>query len=70
MFFNIIVCTDNNNGIGKDNDIPWKLNKDMTYFTNITIGNITDLKYNIVIMGNNTYNSITSNFKPLKKELI
>lgn len=69
MFFNIIVCTDNNNGIGKDNDIPWKLNKDLTYFKNITIGNITDLKYNVVIMGNNTYNSIPLEFKPLKKRI-
>ena len=72
MFFNIVVCTDNNYGIGKNNNIPWKYSKDIEYFKNLTIGNNTDLRFeklNVVIMGNNTYNSIPSSFKPLKDRI-
>lgn len=69
MFFNIIVCADNNYGIGKNNDIPWKFTKDIIYFKNLTIGDIKDDLYNVVIMGNNTYNSIPIQFKPLKQRI-
>jgi dihydrofolate reductase/thymidylate synthase len=72
MFFNIVVCTDNNYGIGKNNNIPWKYSKDIEYFKNLTIGNNTTLQLeqlNVVIMGNNTYNSIPLSFKPLKDRI-
>ena len=70
MIFNIIVCTDNNYGIGKNNDIPWNYTKDLQYFKNLTIGeNLDENKYNVVIMGNNTYKSIPLKHRPLQKRI-
>lgn len=70
MIFNIIVCADNNYGIGKNNTIPWNYVKDLQYFKNLTIGeNLDDNKYNVVIMGNNTYKSIPSKYRPLNKRI-
>ena len=67
MIFNLIACVDKNYGIAKNNDIPWKLNKDLIYFKKTTISE--NDKSNIVIMGNNTYNSIPNKFKPLKNRI-
>lgn len=36
MIFNLIVCVDNNYGIGKNNNIPWTFTKDLKYFKNTT----------------------------------
>ena len=67
MIFNLIVCVDNNCGIGKNDTIPWKFTKDLKYFKDITVSK-TD-RSNIVIMGNNTYNSIPFSYKPLKDRI-
>lgn len=48
---NLIVAIDNNNGIGKNNIIPWYIPEDLQYFKNITTGNV-------IVMGKNTYYSI------------
>lgn len=48
---NYIVAIDKNNGIGKDNKLPWKLSEDLKYFKEVTMG------YPIV-MGRKTYDSI------------
>ena len=70
MIFNLIVCVDNNYGIGKNNNIPWTFTKDLKYFKNTTsIKKDDGSKPNVVIMGNNTYNSIPNNFKPLKNRI-
>jgi dihydrofolate reductase/thymidylate synthase len=71
MFFNIVVCTDYNYGIGKNNDMPWHFNKDLQHFKILTIGDVesSQNKYNVVIMGNNTYNSIPSQYRPLNKRI-
>ena len=53
----IIVAIDNNNGIGKDNSMPWHLSDDLKRFKAITMGHT-------VIMGRNTWLSLP--FKPLK----
>ena len=53
----IIVAIDNNNGIGKDNSMPWHLSDDLKRFKTITMGHT-------VIMGRNTWLSLP--FKPLK----
>ncbi len=45
-------------GIGKDNTIPWKLQKDLKHFKNTTNGNF-------VMMGKNTWDSLPLEFKPL-----
>lgn len=48
---NIIAAITDNNAIGKDNKVLFRLKKDMAHFKNIT----TD---NVVIMGRKTYESI------------
>lgn len=53
----IIVAIDRNNGIGRDNRIPWHLSDDLKRFKAITMGHT-------VIMGKNTWLSLP--FKPLK----
>ena len=59
----VIVCCDKNNGIGVDNNLPWKINKEMEIFKQKTIGN----NNNCVIMGSNTYYSIPKKYRPLSK---
>lgn len=52
----LIAAVEKNNGIGKDNAIPWKLKADMQFFKQTTSGNT-------VIMGRRTFESLGS--KPL-----
>lgn len=54
-----IVAVDLNNGIGKDNHLPWRLPEDLMRFKQITTGSA-------VIMGRKTYESIG---KPLPNRL-
>jgi dihydrofolate reductase len=48
---NLICAMDNNNIIGKDNEMPWHLPKDLAHFKETTDGHI-------VVMGSKTYDSI------------
>ena len=63
MEINLIVAKDLDNGIGKNNSIPWNYPDDMKHFTQTTQscenGNI-----NAIIMGRRTWVSIGE--KPLK----
>ena len=54
MLINGIVAMDKNKGIGKNNNLPWTLKKDLKHFQNITTGNGN----NAIIIGRNTWNSI------------
>ena len=64
--FDIILACDINNGIGKNNKLPWKIKEDMEYFkTKTTYSEYPDYK-NVVIMGYNTWISIPNKFRPLK----
>lgn len=47
----IIVAADENNVIGKDNDLIWHLPNDLKFFKNLTSGHT-------IIMGRKTYESI------------
>ena len=47
----IIVATDQQGLIGKENDLPWKLSADLQYFRRVTMGKP-------IIMGRNTHESI------------
>ncbi len=51
MTLAIIVATDEQGLIGKDNDLPWKLSADLQYFRRITMGKP-------IVMGRNTHESI------------
>ena len=47
----LIVATDQQGLIGKDNDLPWKISADLQYFKKVTMGKP-------LIMGRNTHESI------------
>ena len=61
MLFNIIVAMCNNNGIGKNNSLPWHYKEELIHFSKMTKGNGN----NAIIMGKNTWNSLPK--KPLPK---
>ncbi|WP_026897981.1 dihydrofolate reductase [Daejeonella oryzae] len=51
MNLSIIVAADENNGIGKNNQLPWHLPADLKHFKNLTTGHP-------IIMGRKTFDSI------------
>lgn len=55
---NIIVATSNNNVIGKNGDLPWKLPSDLKMFKEVTDGHV-------VVMGRKCWESIPEKFRPL-----
>jgi dihydrofolate reductase len=57
MLISAIVATAKNNVIGKDNQIPWYLPADLSYFKKTTLGHH-------IIMGRNSFHSIG---RPLPK---
>ena len=56
----IVVATDLDNGIGKNNSIPWYIKEDLQYFKKLTLNNT-------VIMGRKTWESLP--IKPLPDRL-
>ena len=58
MNFQIIVATDCDGGIGKNNSIPWKLKEDLNRFKTITTNCPFKEKQNCIIMGRKTWESI------------
>ena len=62
MIISIIAAVAENRVIGKDNDLDWKLPKDMKYFMDTTSGHH-------VIMGRKNYESLPHKFKPLKNRV-
>jgi dihydrofolate reductase len=62
MIIAAIVATDFNNGIGKNNQLPWHLPADLKFFKNVTMGCP-------IIMGRKTYESI-GKLLPGRKNII
>lgn len=60
----LIAAVDSKWGIGKSGRLPWRIKKDMDYFTNVT-KTAKPNKINAVIMGKNTWNSIPPKFRGL-----
>ncbi|HRO76768.1 MAG TPA: dihydrofolate reductase [Crocinitomicaceae bacterium] len=58
----VIVAKDQQNGIGKNNDLPWHLPADMKFFKETTTGHI-------VLMGRKNFESIPEKFRPLHNRL-
>jgi dihydrofolate reductase/thymidylate synthase len=54
MEFNLIVCVDNNFGIAKNGDIPWKIKEDSDYFKDL-IKTKVDGKSNVIVSGRKTF---------------
>ena len=64
MKLKLIVCVDNQNGIGLNNTLPWRCKNDLKQFKALTIG---DNNNNAIIMGKNTWESLPK--KPLPNRL-
>lgn len=62
----LIAAIDNERGLGKNNTIPWYLPSDLKYFRNVTTKTNDPNKFNAVIMGRITWESIPKKFRPLK----
>ena len=62
--FSIILALDNENGIGKCNDLAWDIPEDRKYFKKITTETQDANKKNAVIMGRKTWESIPEKFRP------
>lgn len=62
MKISLIVAMDQNNGIGKDNDLMWHLPRDMKFFKTTT-------ENHIVIMGRKNFDSIPDQYRPLSNRL-
>ena len=63
MKLNVIVAYDKRNGgIGKDNELVWKLSQDLKNFKSIT-------KDGIVVMGRKTWESLPNNYRPLPERI-
>jgi len=60
--FSIIAAVDQNFGLGKEGQLPWRLSADMQYFKEITTGSAG---LNMVIMGRKTWESLSERFRPL-----
>ena len=65
----LIVATENNNGIGLDNTIPWYIPEDLKYFKKITTETKSPDLQNAVILGRKTWDSLPDKFKPLPNRL-
>jgi dihydrofolate reductase len=62
----LIVACDQNRGIGKNGQLPWRLPADMKYFAQTTSAKAAHEPDNVVIMGRKTWQSIPEKFRPLK----
>lgn len=60
--FIIIAAMDEQNGIGKNNDLPWHLSADLKHFAQTTKGGT-------VIMGRKTWESIPEKYRPFSERL-
>jgi dihydrofolate reductase len=58
--FNIILATDEKNGLGKDNSIPWNIPKDIELFKALTSSLCGINK--VVIMGYKTMKSLKNGY--------
>lgn len=67
--FSIIVAADEKGGIGLNNNLPWRLKKDMEFFKKTTTETPDPKQRNVVIMGRKTWDSIPSKFKPLTNRI-
>ena len=67
--FSIILAVDKNNWIWKNNDLCWRLSADLKHFKEVTETTKDLAKYNAVIMGRKTWDSIPSKFRPLPNRI-
>lgn len=64
----IIVAATTSNGIGVNSRLPWRLSKELKYFSQVT-SKAPDGQRNAVIMGRGTWESIPEKRRPLQDRL-
>lgn len=64
--FAVISAVCRSNGIGFKGDLPWRLKKEMAYFTRVTSTTRDINLKNAVIMGRKTWDSIPKKYRPLE----
>lgn len=70
MNYSIIVCIhEESGGIGKNNNLLFRLKDEMKYFKDTTTKTKNENNQNAVIMGYNTWKSIPSKFRPLDNRI-
>ena len=69
MTFSLVVAADREGGIGKNNDLPWRLPEDLKQFKKITTTTVDPIKQNVVIMGRKTWASLPTSFRPLPQRI-
>ena len=62
----LIVAVCQGNGIGKDNQLPWRLKSELAHFAKLTKSTVDFSKRNAVIMGRKTWESLPARVRPLK----
>ena len=67
--FKLIVAACQGNGIGKDNNLPWRLKSELAYFARLTKTTRDFSKQNAVLMGRRTWQSIPARVRPLRNRL-
>ncbi|KPJ10890.1 Dihydrofolate reductase [Papilio machaon] len=66
---NLIAAACENMGIGVNGTLPWKLKKEMAYFTTMTTKVKDESKLNAVIMGRITWDCIPDKYRPLNNRV-
>ncbi|XP_032525298.2 dihydrofolate reductase [Danaus plexippus] len=66
---NLIAAACENMGIGSNGSLPWRLKKEMEYFTTMTTKVKDASKINAVIMGRKTWDCIPNKYRPLENRL-
>ncbi|CAB0037335.1 unnamed protein product [Trichogramma brassicae] len=67
--FKLIAAACENMGIGINGDLPWRLRKEMEFFTKMTSTTKDINKKNVVLMGRRTWECIPKKFKPLANRI-
>ncbi|HEY9786666.1 MAG TPA: dihydrofolate reductase, partial [Candidatus Obscuribacterales bacterium] len=63
--FDLVVACDLRGGIGKDNQLPWRLPGDMKRFREVTTNTDRGDATNAIIVGRKTWESIPEKNRPL-----
>lgn len=64
-----VVAATAKNGIGLNGTMPWRIPKDLKYFSQVTSTTPTTAQMNAVFMGRKTWESIPLKFRPLRKRI-
>lgn len=67
--FDIVVAADETGGIGKGDELPWRLPADTAFLKRITTETSAPNLRNAVVMGRKTFETIPPKYRPLKKRL-